>query len=84
MLSRSTADSDAGTKAGLYRELPSLQALLIVRQDAPAVTLYRRDGERWTVEDRRGLDVTLDVLGAELALREVYDGVALDGAPSPR
>lgn len=83
VLSPSTETFDLGTKARLYRELPSLQALLLVRQDEPAATLYRRDGDRWTVEDAVGLEAHLDVLGAPLALAEVYDGATFEAQARP-
>ena len=83
VLSPSTETFDLGTKARLYRELPSLQALLLVRQDEPAAMLFCRDGDRWTVEDAVGLDAHLDVLGAPLALAEVFDGVTFETSAGP-
>ena len=82
VLSTSTEAFDLGTKAQLYRDLPSLQALLYVRQDTPSATLYLRAETGWTVQDWTGLDARLDVLGVPLALAEVYDGVTFDGDAS--
>ncbi len=76
VMSRTTADFDAGSKAKWYREIPSLQVLLLVSPDTPSVTVHRRADGHWITEDLDGLDVTIDVLGASLALADVYDDVA--------
>lgn len=78
VLSPSTADFDLGTKATWYRALPSLNSLVLVSQDAPAVTVYTRDGDRWHVEDVAGLDAGFDALGERITLAELYLGVTFE------
>jgi Uma2 family endonuclease len=76
VLSRSTEGYDRGHKAEHYRQIPSLQEYLIVRQDAPRIERYQRLGEReWTLTEAIGLEesVRLASVPCVLALREVYD-----------
>ncbi len=75
VLSPSTEAFDRGGKATAYRRLPSLDVLVLVSQDRPAAEVYRREGARWTVEDAAGLDATVSLLGADVALADLYDGV---------
>ena len=75
VLSPSTEAFDCGSKATAYRRLPSLKALVLVSQDRLAAEIYRREGARWTVEDAAGLDATVSLLGADVALADLYDGV---------
>ena len=75
VLSPSTEAFDRGGKATAYRHLSSLDVLLLVSQDRPAAEIYRREGARWTVEDAAGLDATVSLLGADVALADLYDGV---------
>ena len=76
VLSPSTESYDRGHKAEHYRQIPSLQEYLIVRQDAPRIERYRRLGEReWTLTEAIGLEesVQLASVPCSLALGEVYD-----------
>ena len=75
VLSPSTEAFDCGSKATAYRRLPSLKALVLVSQDRLTAEIYRREGARWTVEDAAGLDATVSLLGADVALADLYDGV---------
>jgi Uma2 family endonuclease len=67
--SASTEDYDRGEKLSHYKQLPSLQAVLIVSHSQRRVTVHSRDGKRWGEREFRsqesfavpGLDVTLDV-----------------------
>lgn len=77
VLSPSTADFDLGTKATWHRALPSLASLVLVPQDAPAVTVYTRDGDRWRVEDVAGLGAGIDVLGEQITLADLYLGIEM-------
>lgn len=82
VLSPSTGDFDQGTKALWYRALPSLRALVLVAQDAPAVTVYTRDGDRWEVADVSGLDASFEALGERIALADLYLGMAFEAEPA--
>lgn len=79
VLSRTTAAHDRGRKGEEYRYLPSVQAILFVFSDERRVELWRRESERWVIEDYIGEAVVrLDSLGLDLPLAAVYAGIALD------
>jgi Uma2 family endonuclease len=76
VLSASTESYDRGQKAEHYRQIPSLQEYLIVRQDAPRIERYHRRSEReWTLTEAIGFEegVQLASVPCSLALREVYE-----------
>jgi Uma2 family endonuclease len=78
ILSPSTQDYDLGTKAKLYRAIPSLRELLIVSQATYEVELYRRQADgAWSLIEAKGLDaaVELQSIGYTLQLRELYEVV---------
>lgn len=83
VLSPSTTRLDRGRKAQLYREMPSLDAYVIVEQDAPNIELMARNAAReWVVTSYDGIDAVLPLscLSVELPLAEVYDGVNFEAA----
>ena len=54
VLSPSTEKEDRTDKLDLYRSLPSVEAVLLVWQDARRVQLVARDAERWSMQDMVG------------------------------
>jgi Uma2 family endonuclease len=77
--SRSTAAHDRGRKGEEYRQIASAEAVLFVFSDEQRVELWRRDGERWVIEDY--IDeaaVRLESLGLDLPLSAIYASIALD------
>ena len=54
VLSPSTEDHDRGRKVPDYREIPSLQEILVVASQERRVELWRREGDHWRVEDLIG------------------------------
>jgi Uma2 family endonuclease len=76
VLSLSTTDIDRFRKLEEYKCRPTLAYILLLETRAPKATLYRRsdDGE-WRTERFEGLEtaIALPQIGAELALREVYE-----------
>lgn len=77
VLSRATRRIDEGEKKDAYLTLPSLDAYLLVEQDAPGVTLYRRTATGFVREEYVGLDavIPLPEIGANLPLLDIYAGV---------
>ena len=77
VLSGSTAAYDRGEKAAAYRQIASLQAIVLVEQEREAAELYTRDADgRWTsrevwADERIGLAP----LGVEIAMADLYAGV---------
>lgn len=78
ILSPSTEDYDRGRKAAMYRQIPSLQELLLIAQESYAVELYRRhpDGT-WLLIEVSGLDAAVELtsIGYTLRLSELYERV---------
>ena len=72
VLSDSTERIDRREKLLAYQILPSLQAYWLVAQDAPRIEVYRR-AQGWLPDHyTAGQTLTVDCLGLELAVDEVY------------
>jgi len=74
VLSNSTEVYDRGEKASHYRQIPSLQAYLLVSQYQRRLELQVRqaDGEWSLIEARPGEQLTIAPLGITLAVDDVY------------
>jgi Uma2 family endonuclease len=84
VLSPSTEDHDRGRKVTDYREIPSLQEILVVSSQERRVELWRREGDHWLVEDLIGeASVRLESCNASIPLAAIYANVALAGADQP-
>lgn len=77
VLSDGTEAYDRGDKLDLYRTMPSVQEIVLVRQDRRAVQAWRQQGGRWTVEDVTDGVLALESAGAEVSLDDLYDGTRL-------
>ncbi|MFO1046469.1 MAG: Uma2 family endonuclease [Geminicoccaceae bacterium] len=80
VLSPSTQRGDVTLKRWAYQAIPSLQAILLVSADSPAIELAEREPDgSWRSRHYRGLEVTLPLaaLGIELPATEVYAGADL-------
>ncbi len=78
--SPSTIDIDRGEKMGLYFEIPSIQAYLIIDQHRVCAELSIRSESGWRTTLFETLDdvLPLDVLHCKLPLAQVYRGVNFD------
>ena len=74
--SPSTVRHDRGVKVDRYRELASVQEILLVASEDRRVQLWRREGARWSVEDVIG-DATfgLESCALSVPLAELYAGL---------
>jgi Uma2 family endonuclease len=73
VLSNSTADYDRGEKLEHYRQIPSLDAILLVDHERERIDLWTRSGGAWHSRFfGTGEVIRLDVIGATLAVDEVY------------
>ncbi len=86
VLSRSTRRTDEGEKKDAYLTIPSLGAYLLVEQEAPVVTVYRRDAQgafvREVYEGTKTM-IALPEIDSELSLAEIYEGVKFSPEPEP-
>jgi Uma2 family endonuclease len=84
VLSPGTERHDRRTKVPAYREIASLNEILLIDSEAAYAEVLRRDGDRWTVELLRGREAILHLTSVELrvSMAELYDGIELeaDGA----
>jgi Uma2 family endonuclease len=88
VLSPSTAQTDHSDKLAEYTRIESLQAYVLVSQDAPKVEVYQRhDAGQWLYSYVTGMDaeITVSVSGAELRLplAEIYRRVRWDDDAPP-
>jgi Uma2 family endonuclease len=80
ILSPSTERHDRRIKLPVYRQLESVQEILLIASDSRYAELHRRQGSQWITELLRGAEgaLSLPSVGAEISLAELYDGIALE------
>ena len=84
VLSPSTRDFDTFEKLAEYKQLDSLEYIMVVEPNAPEVVVWSREsGRGWTRHIVEGLDREVDMpaIGVTLPLAEIYDGVAFPTRP---
>jgi Uma2 family endonuclease len=76
VMSRSTERIDRREKAYTYRELPSIQEIVLVSQRAALVTAYRRAAD-WAPVILGSLEQALELSSIDLALplQRIYEGL---------
>lgn len=81
VLSPSNSATEMADKRDDYAAA-GINDVLEVEQDTAVVRHFRREGPFWVQRTVKGLDasLTIDALGVELPLADIYDGVALDRA----
>ena len=80
ILSPSTEVHDRRFKVPVYREIETVQEVLLVGSDARYVELHRRSGEQWITEILRGEGSTIRLISVntEIPLAGLYDGIVFD------
>ncbi|MBC7921922.1 MAG: Uma2 family endonuclease, partial [Ferruginibacter sp.] len=81
VLSRSTQNIDKAEKLEEYQSLLSVEEYVMVAQDQPRVTVYRKiSASKWEEEIFEGLDhgVEMKSLGLVIGLRDVYEDVVFE------
>ncbi len=75
VLSPETERTDRREKAIAYRQLPSLEAYVLVEQERMALTVLRRAEVGWRAEQLQGPDAVLRLpsLGIDLPLERIYE-----------
>jgi Uma2 family endonuclease len=84
--SPTTERYDRGVKAESYRQLKTLRTYVLVAQDRAHVEVHDRGpDEAWSIRNVTGLGATarLDVIGVDLPLAVIYDGVELPATLPP-
>lgn len=76
VLSRSTERIDRREKAVNYREIPTLEEIVLVAQSAANIVLYRRS-DQWCPVVLRSLQQALELksIGLTLPLERIYEGL---------
>ena len=75
VLSPGTRKKDLHRKSPRYRQIPTVQAVVLVEQDSMEVEVHRRSGDVFVIEEYCRPDeiVRFPLLGIELSLAEIYD-----------
>ena len=78
VVSESTRRIDEQEKRAAYLAIPTLNAYVLIEQDRPAATVWRRTGQGFVREDYAGLEAVLAFgeIDARLTLGELHEGVA--------
>lgn len=81
--SHSTRRIDQGEKKDAYLTIPTLHAYLLVQQESPFVRAYRRTDQGFVEQESSEMSavISLEAIGIELPLAEIYEGVEF--APEP-
>ncbi len=84
VLSQATRRIDEGEKKDGYLTIPSLGVYLLIEQDRPLVTVFRRAESGFEREVIVGLDATIALpeIEIELPLAEIYAGVEFSPEPN--
>ncbi|MBV8736640.1 MAG: Uma2 family endonuclease [Alphaproteobacteria bacterium] len=79
ILSPSTERHDRRIKLPIYREIESVQEILLIDSDSYHAEIHRRDANHWIIELVRGSGAILSLLsvGLSLPMAELYDGIAI-------
>ena len=82
ILSPGTERHDRRVKLPAYRQIDSVQEILLIASDAIYAELHRRSGAQWITEILRGGDAVLALasVGIEVRLADLYEGIALPDA----
>ena len=83
VLSPSTAQYDRGEKFGLYRDIPSLKAYVVVDTAALRIECWHINSQgHWELREHKSIDdiLALPVIGVEMPVAEIYGGVEMGKA----
>lgn len=79
ILSPSTERHDRRVKLPAYRQIDTVQEILLIASDALYAELHRRAGAQWITEILRGREAILNLasVGIEVGLAQLYEGIAI-------
>jgi Uma2 family endonuclease len=80
ILSPNTERHDRRVKVPAYRQIDSVEEILLIDSESLYAEILRRDGACWTSDIARGSDgqLFLAALGLRLDLAELYDGLDIE------
>jgi Uma2 family endonuclease len=80
ILSPGTERHDRRVKLPAYRQIDTVQEILLVASDDRYAELHRRVGDQWLTEILRGDDavISLTSVPVDISLADLYDGIALE------
>lgn len=78
VISESTRRIDENEKRSAYLSIPTLTAYVLIEQDRPAATVWRRTERGFVREDYAGAEagIAFDDIGARITLGELREGLA--------
>jgi len=84
ILSPSTERRDRRVKLPAYRQMETVQEILLVASDERYAELHRRAGKQWITEILRGNEARISLISVsvEIAIADLYEGIAFDGGAS--
>jgi Uma2 family endonuclease len=84
ILSPSTERHDRRVKLPAYRQISTVQEIVLIASDGLYAELHRRSGAQWVTEILRAGEARLALtsIGIEIAIADLYEGIALDDAVS--
>lgn len=79
ILSPSTERHDRRVKLPIYRQINTVQEILLIDSEGIYAELHRRSGAQWITEILRGGEaiLRLDSVPIEIRLADLFDGIAL-------
>jgi Uma2 family endonuclease len=80
ILSPSTERHDRRVKLPAYRQVSTVQEILLIASDGFYCELHKRAGAQWITDIIRGSDGVLGLssVGIEIPMFDLYEGIALD------
>jgi Uma2 family endonuclease len=78
ILSPSTERHDRRVKLPAYRQISTVQEIVLIASDGLYAELHRRSGAQWITEILRGADarLALTTVGVEIEFADLYEGIA--------
>jgi Uma2 family endonuclease len=80
ILSPGTERHDRRTKLPAYRDIDSVNEILLIDSESVYGEILRREGDRWITElvQRRNATLRLSSVDLQIAMAELYEGIDLE------
>jgi Uma2 family endonuclease len=79
ILSPGSERHDRRVKLPVYRQIGTIEEIVLIASDGLYAEVHRRAGEQWIIDILRGAEATLTLRSAEteIAMAELYEGISL-------